>query len=108
VNPARSADLKEGKTLYAIIPGGTFVFSTYEILVSFSYLTMESEPSGKVIYFGGSLKTHRIMVERLMEGGEALPSTMYVWDSEILIAARNVSVNVVYNSGRHVAVRGAG
>jgi hypothetical protein len=108
VNPARSADLIEGKTLYAILPSGPFVFSTYEILVAFSYLTIGSEPSGKVIYFSGSLKTHRIMVERLMEGGEAVPSTIYVWDSEILIAARNVSVNVVYNSGRHVAVGRAG
>jgi len=108
VNPARSADLIEGKTLYIIIPNGMSVFATYEILTAFSYLTIESNSTGKVIYFGGSLKTHRIMVERLMEEGKAASGVTYVWTSEILKVAANVSVNVVYDSGRHVAVRGAG
>jgi hypothetical protein len=108
VNPARSADLVEGKTLYTILSDGTSVFSTYETLAAFSYVKMGSEFSEKLIYFYGSLKTHRIMIERLMEEGEATSDATYIWSSEILVVAANVSVNVVYDSGRHVAVKKAG
>ena len=108
VNPARQADVIEGETLYSILPSGISGFSTYEILTAFSYVQLMPQFSGKVINFGGSLKTQRFMVDSLMESGKAAPGIMYIWTPQILAVASNVSVNVVYDSGRHVAVRGAG
>jgi hypothetical protein len=107
VNPASQTDIIEVKTLYSIFPSGISGFATYEISTGFSYIETMPQFSGKVINFGGSLKTARIMVESLMENGTS-PGVTYVWTPQILAAAANVSVNVVYDSGRHVAVQGAG
>jgi len=108
VNPARSADLKEGKTLYTILSEQTSVISVYEILTAFSYLSMNPESSGKSIrYYASSLKVHRIMAEELMEEKEAISGVTYIWTSEILMSVTDIPVNIVYDSGRHVAVRRA-
>jgi hypothetical protein len=93
--------------LYSIFPSGISGYATYEILVGFSYIETMSQFSGKVIGFGGSLKTERAMVESLIENGTS-PGVTYVWTPQILVAAANVSVNVVYDSGRHVVLQGVG
>ena len=105
VNPARSADLIEGNTLYTILSEETSVISTYEILASFSYLRATPDFSGKSLRgYASSLKVHRIMAERLMEEKEAASGVTYIWAPEILRSANDTLVNVIYNSGRHVAV----
>ena len=106
--PTRSADLVEGTTLYEILSERTYVVSTYEILTAIWYLTITSEPSEKTIHFyASSLKTHRIMAEKLMEEKEVAPGVTYIWTPEILRSTNDTLVNVIYNSGRHVAVERA-
>jgi len=109
VNPARSADFIEGTILYTILSEETYVVSTYEMLSAFSYLNIISESSGKSIrFYALSLKTHRIMVENLTEEKEVVQGVTYIWTQEILSSVIEVPVNVVYDSGRHAAVRRAG
>ena len=105
VNPTRSADLIEGNTLYGILSERTYVVSTYEVLTALWYLTIIPESSEKTIrFYASSLKTHRIMAEKMMEEKEAAPGLTYIWTPEILTSVKDIPVNVIYNSGRHVAV----
>ena len=105
VSPTGSADLLEGRTLYAILSERTYIVSTYEILTAIWYLTITPESSGKAVHFyAGSLKTHRIVAEQLLEEKEVKAGVTYVWTSEVLEVSNETLLNVVYNSGRHVAV----
>lgn len=105
VTAANSADLIEGRTLYNILSGGKSVVSTGEISTAISYLSTVPEPLEKTIpFYAGSLKTDRAMVENLTVGKEAQSNIVYIWTSGILQAANDTLLNVVYNSGRHVAV----
>jgi len=105
VSPTGSADLLEGKTLYGILSERTYIVSTYEILTAIWYLTIIPESSGKTIHFyASSLKTHRIVAEQLIEGKEVKVGVTYIWTSEVLVVSNETLLNVVYNSGRHVAV----
>jgi hypothetical protein len=105
VNPTSSADLIEGKTLYGILSGRTYVVSTYEVLTALWYLSIVPESSGKSIrFYASSLKTHRIMIDKLMYEKEVASGITYIWSPEILSVANETLVNVVYNSGRHVVV----
>jgi len=105
VNPTSSADLIEGKTLYGILSERTYVVSTYEVLTALWYLSIVPESSGKSIrFYASSLKTHRIMIDKLMYEKEVASGITYIWSPEILSVANETLANVVYNSGRHVAV----
>jgi len=101
-----SADLIEGNTLYNILSGEEqHIVSTYEILYAISYSGTIPQPMQKAIYpYAHSLKINRLMAENLTSGKEILPNTVYIWTPEILQAANDNLLNVVYNSGRHVAV----
>jgi hypothetical protein len=105
VTSANSADLIEGNTLYNILSGGKYVVSTYEISTAIGYLSTVSEPLEKTIpFYAGSLKTDRAMIENLTVGKEAQSNIVYIWTPEILQAANDTLLNVVYNSGRYVAL----
>jgi hypothetical protein len=105
VSPTGSADLIEGNTLYGILSERTSIVSTYEILTALWYLQIIPESSGKPIrFYASSLKTHRIMMENLTREKEAVLGVTYIWTPEILELVNDTLVNVVYNSGRHVAV----
>jgi hypothetical protein len=105
VSATNSADLIEGHTLYSILSGEKSVVSTYEILTAISYLEIIPEPVNKTINsYAGSLKTHRLMIENLTVYKEAQSNIVYIWTPEILQAANDTLLNVVYNSGRYVAV----
>jgi len=107
VNPILLENLVEGNTLRGIISEKTNVISTYEILTALWYLNLLEESSEKTIkFYASSLKTHRIMAEELMEEKEALPGVIYIWTPEILAPIEEIPVNVIYNSGQHVAVEG--
>ena len=108
VNPTRQADLIEGNTLYVILSERTRIVSTYEVLTAIWYLTIIPGSSGKTIsFYASSLKTHRIIAENLMEKNETEPDVTYIWTPEILRAANDTLLNVIYDSGRHVAVGGS-
>ena len=105
VNPTGTADLIEGYTLYGILSEGTYVVSTYEVLTALWYLSIVPESSERSIrFYASSLKTHRIMVDKLMYEKEVASGITYIWSPEILGSINETLVNVVYNSGRHVAI----
>jgi len=108
VNVARSEDYLEGSRLHSILSNETSIVSTYEILMAVEYLNTLKAPSGiSVRSYVGSLKLHRILTEKLLEEKEAVPGVTYIWTPEISAVATDVPVNVIYDSGRHVAVRRA-
>jgi len=105
VNPTGSADLIESKTFYTIFPDGTSIISTYEILTGVWYLSMLPEsPDKRIGGYASSLKIHRIMIEKLVEEHEILPGVTYIWTPDLLESVADIPINVIYNSGRHVAV----
>jgi len=106
VNPIQLRNLVEGNTLRGIISENISVISTYEILTAIWYLNVLNESSENTTkFYASSLKIHRIMAEKLMEEKEALEGVIYIWTPEILTPIEDVPpINVIYNSGQHVAV----
>jgi hypothetical protein len=105
VSPVTSADLIEGNTLNTILPERQSIVSTYEILVGISYLETIPGSLNKTIYpVSNSLKTNRLWVDNLTDENEVRPDTVYIWTPEILQAANDTLLNVVYDSGRYVAL----
>lgn len=107
VNPTSSADLIEANTLFGVLSSRTSIVSTYEIITAFSYLNLLSESSDKIRLYAGSLKVHRIYAENLTTTKEAIPDVTYILKPKVLTSLADAPVNVIYNSGRHVAVEGA-
>lgn len=106
VNATRSADFVEGGTLYGVLSEKVRVVSTYEILTAFSYLNLVSEPPNRIGFYAGSLKVHRIYAANLTETKEAIPGVIYILRPDVLTSLADAPVNVIYSSGRHVAVAG--
>lgn len=106
VNPTTSVDLIEVATFYSILPDGTRIISTYEILTGVWYWSMLPESPNKTITgYASSLKTHRLIVEQLVEEHKILAGVTYIWSPELLESIEDIPINVIYTSGRHVAVR---
>ncbi|MBT0159200.1 hypothetical protein G4O51_04365 [Candidatus Bathyarchaeota archaeon A05DMB-2] len=104
VNSAKGPDFVEVQNLYNILASPTTIVSTYEILTAFSYVNIALNYYGKQINaYAGSSKTNRLMAENLTSG-YGVSGLVYLWTPDLSVAASNVSVNLVYNSGRHVAV----
>jgi len=102
VDPAGTEDYLEANFLSSVIPTDNQLMATYEVLVAFNYLEVVH---GKAFSrYAGSLKVHRIMVDRLIEDKEALPGLVYIWSPEIRPLLANVSVDILYDSGRNIVL----
>jgi len=104
VNPTGSADIIESETFYKIFPDGTSIISTYEILTGVWYLSMLPEsPDKRIGGYASSLKTHRLMIDKLIEEHYILPGVTYIWSPDLVESVADIPINVIYTSGRHVA-----
>ena len=91
----------EVSQLYDIVSVDRRIVGTYEILASFAYFSSIQE---KVIHpYTGSMKGHRIMIDRVIEEKEVVSGTIYVWSHDIEPALNTMPVNIIYCSGRHLA-----
>lgn len=108
INVTRTADYIEVNTLYDIVSYQTPIVSTYEILVAMGYFNtlnmLQNSTRDKVRFYVGSLKLHRATADALIQNKTSVPNVLYIWSPEIANAPTDVPVNVIYNSGRHVAV----
>jgi hypothetical protein len=107
VTVATSADFIEAETMFTFLSNKTSIVSTYEMITALHYLDLTSELPDKIGFYVGSLKVHRMYAENLTALEEAVPGVTYVLKPGILEPLADAPVNVIYNSGRHVAVKGA-
>ena len=99
-----SADLIEAQTLSNILSSSRSVVSNYEILNSFGYLSQIGALNNSVSIYSTELNNDRAAINQL-SSGEVQPNRTYIWTPEIIVAANSSLLNVVYNSGRYVAVQ---
>ncbi|MCW3995284.1 MAG: hypothetical protein NWE98_03930 [Candidatus Bathyarchaeota archaeon] len=101
VDAASSKDYIETCFLSNYLPAGKSIVAPYEVLVSFNYLAITQGTT--IIAYSGSLKIHRIMINKVVAENEVSQEIMYIWSPEIKTQVTEELLNVVYDSGRHIA-----
>jgi hypothetical protein len=104
VSAPSSADLAETQTLSYILSSNRLVVTNYEIYNSFGYLSEIGALNSSIPFYASTLDADRAAVAQLMNGA-VQTNLVYIWNPQIVVAANTTLLNVVYNSGRYVAVQ---
>jgi len=99
---AQVADYSESRTLFDILPTNTYIIATYEMLSCFNYLNTLEVKTITPLYT--SLKTQRILIDRVIKEEEVMPGSVYIWSSDIEPRLPQ-GTNIIYHTGRHLAFK---